>query len=388
MSTRHTVDNQQMLLPGSTSRYYGRYFYLDSVGTNQDKTKPLEPHPYSLTVNDRYDPLIKLTKFDGTISYDTMQCVGNRARAWASYDDYKLYAKLEEKYDSGEFNAFVFAGELGKTVDMLADRTKQLAKALLAAKRGRFAQAAHILGVGGHRKVSRSTRIRHRDDAGPQHPQSISGGWLELQYGWKPLIEDVFDLADQIAKADKPRSKRIFAQHWIGVNPSSSSPTLYKVSGGGKYSKSIVAYITEDIPSWPHALGLMDPELVEWELVPFSFVVDWFLPVGSWLQARAFAQRAKGKFVITTRDKYHVRLVGIKPPYENFNGWKRDIQTLGWFKYCQLNRVVQSALPNVPLPTFSALRFTGSALKQYNAMALLTSVFGGKIGWSPTTKRL
>jgi hypothetical protein len=33
-------------------------------------------------------------------------------------------------------------------------------------------------------------------------------------------------------------------------------------------------------------LGLTNPALVAWELVPYSFVVDWFLPVGDWLQAQ------------------------------------------------------------------------------------------------------
>lgn len=33
-------------------------------------------------------------------------------------------------------------------------------------------------------------------------------------------------------------------------------------------------------------LGLTNPALVAWELVPYSFVVDWFLPIGDWLQAQ------------------------------------------------------------------------------------------------------
>lgn len=35
----------------------------------------------------------------------------------------------------------------------------------------------------------------------------------------------------------------------------------------------------------PAALGLTNPASVAWELVPFSFVVDWFAPVGDWLNA-------------------------------------------------------------------------------------------------------
>lgn len=382
------VNEQQSIVAANGTTYFGRITFRNSSGQNQDKTKPLEPHNYSINAYDRYDCLVKFVRYDGTVNYGSYQCTGTRSRAWTSSDDYELYAKLEAKYDLGEFNAGVFAGELGETVDMLADRTKQLAKALLAAKKGRFAQAAYILGVGGDRKVSPSTRHRHRDDAGPQHPQSISGGWLELQYGWKPLVGDIFALADQIAKADKPRQKRIFAKQDIRVKPDTSSYLTVSAAGGGKYGKSIVAYITEDIPSWPQALGLMDPELVAWEVVPFSFVVDWFYPVGSWLQARAFAQRAKGKFVTTTRDIYHVHITGIVPP-AYVNGWTKTLVQTGWYRYVNMQRVVTDVLPSVPLPVFNVEGLTGSGIRLYNAAALLTGIFGKRIGWSPTSaKRL
>jgi hypothetical protein len=32
-------------------------------------------------------------------------------------------------------------------------------------------------------------------------------------------------------------------------------------------------------------LGLINPLLVGWELVPYSFVIDWFLPIGNMLEA-------------------------------------------------------------------------------------------------------
>jgi hypothetical protein len=32
-------------------------------------------------------------------------------------------------------------------------------------------------------------------------------------------------------------------------------------------------------------LGLTNPLAIAWELVPFSFVLDWLVPVGTWLQS-------------------------------------------------------------------------------------------------------
>lgn len=381
MSSRDILLNKEVFVPGSTITKWGMYFRLTSSGGNQQTGQPLAPHPYTLLKTDRFNALYmwewNQTYYPGRIpEYGSVECTITWPRQWNSADDAALYAKLERRYDKGDFNAAIFGGELGKSVDMLADRTKQLAKALFAAKRGRFAQAAYILGVGGNRKVSSTTKHRHRDDAGFQDPQRISNGWLELQYGWKPLIEDVFRLADQIAKSDEPKKKRITASH--GIEPGTASCTQntnFTVSGGGKISKRIVAYIEEDRPSWPQALGLMDPELVAWEVLPFSFVIDWFLPIGSWLQARAFASRAKGTFVITTRTKYKVHLGSVKwPPGKLYK--TLTLQSYGYKSYVSLTRTVHASLPQLPLPTFQ--NGIGEGYRLQNAVALLVGIFSGR----------
>jgi hypothetical protein len=33
------------------------------------------------------------------------------------------------------------------------------------------------------------------------------------------------------------------------------------------------------------SLGLINPLEIVWELLPYSFVVDWFLPIGNWLSS-------------------------------------------------------------------------------------------------------
>lgn len=378
MSSRNILVDAREYIPG-TSAKWGRYFSLVSSGTNQTKGKPLEPHDYTLTLSDRFDGYYKVEKDCAGLegSNSGIVIAATPSRPWGYSDNAKLYGKLEEMYDLSDFNAGIFAGELGKTTDLLADRARQLAKALLAAKNGRFAQAAAALGVGGSRKVSPSTSKRHRDDAGPQDPQRISDGWLELQYGWKPLLADVYDLADTIAKADKPRMKRIVARHSIPWIPTISVPSHFYVNGYGRMSKQIVAYVSEDRPSWPVALGLTDPLSIGWELTPFSFVVDWFMPVGDWLKMRSFAYRAKGVFVTTTTEKYDVR-IGATKTYTCplGNEFKVKLVAPGRSRYVKMSRVVSTSLPQAPLPTFSNGLGVGNRLA--NAVALLAGIFSGR----------
>jgi hypothetical protein len=48
-----------------------------------------------------------------------------------------------------------------------------------------------------------------------------------------------------------------------------------------------VVYYQVNYPEMPSytALGLTNPALLAWELVPFSFVLDWLLPIGDWLSS-------------------------------------------------------------------------------------------------------
>lgn len=140
-------------------------------------------------------------------------------------------------------------------------------------------------------------------------------------------------------------------------------------------SRQIVAYIQEE-ESIPKLLGLMDPELVAWELVPFSFVIDWFAPVGSWLEARAFASSLKGLFVTTDFQKVHCG--GFKQA--KFRDESLGLTSVmspvsgGDYRYTGITvqRTVSSSL-NVPMPKVKTLAKALSLQHCLNGIALLTS---------------
>lgn len=359
---------------GTSPGLYGRRVWVVSNGVNQfDWDNPWEEHPYSANIGDEFTMLFKQCRGipANTDTWAITLPTGQPIRPWSVSDDYALYGKLEKEYDKGDFNAGVFVGELGESVELLASRASQLFRAARAAKRGNLADAAKILRA----QPPSGARRAHREKPGLKRDQTIASGWLELQYGWLPLMGDIYSLSDQIAKMDKPRKRRIFARQWIG-HKADPNPH-FEISGAGKTGKQIIAFVTEDIPSWPQALGLTDPELVAWELVPFSFVADWFIPIGNYLQARAFASRAKGLFVLTTYEKSHWRCAAAKPiTFWDGTSCVSLPTTLGWNRKVVMDRTVASSLPQVPLPTFS--NGIGRGWRLQNAVALAASIFGGQ----------
>lgn len=382
MSVRNETQDETFFPPGKTTGAKAGYKRTrSSTGGNQVAERPLEPHPYTATHLDAYYPLLAIRNCkNGAVSeYTAGTFFGPTFPQgdWNANDDASLYGRLEEEYDNGDFNAGIFAGELGETVDLLAGRVKQLALAARAARKGNFADALQHLKKSGVR-VPKNPKRPPKNGMGVQDPSRASSLWLELQYGWKPLVSDIYSLSETIVNLDQPRKRRIVAR---GRKPALVTPNLasaFNYTGNSWVQKQIVAYITEDIPSWPAALGLMDPELVAWELVPFSFVVDWFLPIGNWLQARAFAQRAKGTFVVTTTRRYHCRYADVKPYAWACIKWPNSQyysqESLGWYRYITVVRTVGQSLPQVPMPVFT--NGIGKGNRLANALALGVSIFG------------
>lgn len=142
---------------------------------------------------------------------------------------------------------------------------------------------------------------------------AISEQWLEYRYGIMPLVFDVTSLMDLahegFRKIDMTTHKQLGMAKgaWEGtkIDSSDTSLGLWTVIPGwnfiiqnrwvGKTSINQRSHCTiwyRD-RSWSDTISIMSqlglsveniPSLI-WEMVPFSFVADWFVDVGSWIRA-------------------------------------------------------------------------------------------------------
>lgn len=174
---------------------------------------------------------------------------------------------------------------LPQSVIMVAQRASQLARAYLFFRKGNIQGALLILGI--HRQqLSRTFSRKSRADA-----------WLELQFGWLPLMSDIHDgmlLANELLS--EPKVKQFYAkrrlEQELSVFPPAitSGPNIWKdlrTSAEGHCSVE-VRYnfrVSNATIAFLNSLSLLNPLYVVWVAVPFSFVVDWLIPVGDWLQS-------------------------------------------------------------------------------------------------------
>lgn len=122
--------------------------------------------------------------------------------------------------------------------------------------------------------------------------KSVANRWLEYQFGWKPLMADIHSahqgLMEGLRKkafifsAVRTTKEKVIVERLY--NPYSWFPTA---SGYSDLSCRVKIYaaVSDETVANLSQWGLIDPLSVAWELVPFSFVLDWAYPVGEFLKA-------------------------------------------------------------------------------------------------------
>lgn len=123
--------------------------------------------------------------------------------------------------------------------------------------------------------------------------KSLSGLWLEYRYAWSPLVADI-RTALKLLATDKTFSPRRTFRGWDDDGSTSSIDVTYS-SGGYTYrttgtlieSRIVRAGVLTsiDLPSIElfRDYGLLGGPGVVWELIPYSFVVDWFVNISGFL---------------------------------------------------------------------------------------------------------
>jgi hypothetical protein len=127
--------------------------------------------------------------------------------------------------------------------------------------------------------------------------KTVSGGFLNYSFGWKPLIGDLQKLghlsttvSNRLKWLRDTRGKKIrlgFSQSFDveGLTTRTlGALTLTQTANVGKFTAGGTLYHELDrlegaegqLRAFTAALGLNSPSQVAWERIPFSFVADWF----------------------------------------------------------------------------------------------------------------
>jgi hypothetical protein len=310
---------------------------------------PYGPNP-PLTVNE-------------TVQWNPMPSL-SEAGGFSANQELRAFSKLLTKIKGHEFNLGVETGQLRQTTGLLTSNLGKLGRAALALRRGDFSTAARQLG-----SSPRSTRLKSRD---------VSGRWLELQYGWLPLLSSSYEAMkayEAITSGPRTHVYRTSAveERLYNLSTSANYSARTKVKVGRKLQYEMYEELTVS-----RQLGLEDPLSIVWELTPWSFVIDWFLPFGSYLSNLNQIPKLKGRWLTTDFIKASNTKFSFKWELEKYQGVREIIKIPyvpnGTWNYTNMKRTYSNTPPSVPFPKFN-LGGINSLKRLGNAIALAHSRF-------------
>jgi hypothetical protein len=264
------------------------------------------------------------------------------------------------KFKRYEVDLGVAFGERKATSRQLGDTAIRLAKSVNELRRGHFRNAARQLGI--------------IHDPGKPRGSNWTNHWLQLQYGWKPLLSDVYGSVDALSKREA-RDWRVTAKSGRKEIQTFDKSDYYW-TGSAVWERGVFVRIdatpSNDLTMSLSSLGILNPLNVAWELVPYSFVVDWFLPIGAWLDSLdALLGYTNIWQSVTTYNK--TTYVGSgKPTY--YDGGMKVTQS--WDEWGEFTKIVRTATSGAPLPSFPRLKDPRSLGHMANGLSLLAQAFG------------
>lgn len=294
-------------------------------------------------------------------------------------DQLELIAQLGENVRGGHgFVGNTAAAEMPNTVRLIHDTAVRLVKAYHHARQGDWTGTARSLLEGTTRAPLPPRKSGHwgqvREDA-----NTMSARLLEFRYGVEPLMMDAHAAAQALAYDLNTKPPRTSSRVRKSKRATAEWATTWSMGDGlGRASgywqsvarRQIVAHFSgNQLPAGEY-LGLTDPGSMlqgGWEALPWSFVYDWFVPIGDYLAANAAT-------IIIPQGTY----VSTDSAWSYCGAPTGDYSTppQGSREYISVVRTVSAGL-SVPPPELKPFAESASGRHLQSAVALVTQAFTG-----------
>jgi hypothetical protein len=299
----------------------------------------------------------------------------------------KMLRRLGGNLQGVRANLALMFVERRQTAQLLADSAFRLATAAVSLKQGNLKAFAKALSLGTRDRAA-VARSWKKVTTTPVDKR-LANHWLEYVFGWLPLLSDMHDAAELLAETVSTYKEPKGSVRAVGRTTVSYSKVDPHVGSGHLYADidAIASYtcrakafymLDSEARSVLSKTGISNPLSLAWEALPFSFVVDWILPVGNYIDSLT----ALDGFTFTSATYSTLENAVASWRFGAYNEpgyvWNRTDVTVGGVASATQSRYTRTT--SIPSYSFPSLRspIGSKPLERFTtAVSLLLQVFRG-----------
>lgn len=257
--------------------------------TNRDRRRVPEPDGRPRPNDPVFNPTNRIYSrtqtFEGIIRIDDGPCTSNGSRnyhteasitsrwnilpsnvLWYDPPNYGILAEIKGQ----KINLAMMLAEYRETSRMFVDAVLRLSSLYRDIRRGRV-----------DRLLARGSK------------RGLASDWLLYRYGITPVVSDLQNSFEQLSQSWdtslRYRYRWQSSQMFDGDHGNSPYPPPYEhpIHVIEKITVKDIAWVEYDSTTLKNlsSIGLLNPVQLAWEVIPFSFVVDWFINIGDCLSS-------------------------------------------------------------------------------------------------------
>jgi hypothetical protein len=246
-----------------------------------------QARPYDLVLSCSY---IKGAVSSGAFNRDLVIRPSLVAYGFAGW--YDAYGRLidsasnsaRERFVSGiqtRANLAVDLAEYHQSTEMITAALQRMVGVVRAVRKKDFGLLLRSVDPRGRKALLKRRR--------PTWKKAFADNFLEAHFGWQPLMADIHDAAHIMSKPLNQSHQQTHSSERFSYENLSGdhAPDFYDSYGRGLITVKVGGYVQCTNPALHLAsqFGLTNPLALGYELIPFSFVLDWFSSVGQFISS-------------------------------------------------------------------------------------------------------
>lgn len=191
----------------------------------------------------------------------------------------RAYARFKEEATGSQSQLGTLFAEWRQTADLVTSTAVTVRQAWLSFRRGRFARFIET-------KIDPRNIMRNNHNFSEVRylADRASAAWLQFWFGIAPTMGDCTTALEQ-ASDPIPSNENYEGSDRMNIYERGGGVQTYEVSGVYRCATGARIRLVNPNLYLASQLGLVNPMSVAWEIIPFSFLVDWAFDVSGFIES-------------------------------------------------------------------------------------------------------